>query len=170
MVEQWKNVNIKGYEIYEISNLGNVRRNGNILKQKTDRYGYRSVNLCVNNKRKSITVHRLVALTYIENPKNCATVNHKDGNKDNNCVNNLEWLTSAENTRHAQENNLFKFWYLVNVYNEKSGELIGQYNSLRSLCLKLKLINRTEVMIALNNGFGYRGYKFEKIKGGRENV
>ena len=64
-MEIWKNVNLKNYEMYEVSNLGNVRRNGKLLKKGVDRYGYLRVNLCNNNIRKTRTIHRLVALAFI---------------------------------------------------------------------------------------------------------
>ena len=162
-MEIWKNVNLKNYEMYEVSSLGNVRRNGKLLKKGVDRYGYLRVNLCNNNIRKTRTIHRLVALAFIENPNNCLTVNHKDGNKKNNMVENLEWVTSQENTKHAQENELYKFWNIVEVFKEKTKEPVGRYKSIRDLCKKLKLVNRTEVTIAINKNFSYRGYSFKKV-------
>ncbi len=72
------------------------------MKQKTDRYGYKVVEL----SRKSYTIHRLVALTYIPNPLNKKTVNHKNSIKDDNRVSNLEWMTNKENLQHASENGL----------------------------------------------------------------
>lgn len=61
--------------------------------------GYKTVCLYVNGKGKRVTVHRLVALTFIPNPKNCRCVDHLDSNRLNNCVGNLEWVTYAENTQ-----------------------------------------------------------------------
>ena len=105
MEEQWKPV--KGFENYQISNFGRVQsfsrkhRNGLILKPKVDRYGYETV--CIGNLegRKCPTIHRLVAMAFIDNPENKATVNHKDGIKANNIVDNLEWLTATENVQHS---------------------------------------------------------------------
>lgn len=97
MKEIWKD--IKGYEgLYQISNLGNVksmynyRGIGNILKPRLKK-GYYQIGLRKNNVRKWYAVHRLVAKTFIPNPDNLPQVNHKDENKLNNKVDNLEWCT-----------------------------------------------------------------------------
>lgn len=76
--EIWKDV--VGYEgLYQVSNLGNVKslRNNKLLKQTTDRYGYKRSTLSYLNKQKCFQVHRLVAMTFIPNPLNKPTVNHK---------------------------------------------------------------------------------------------
>lgn len=113
MNEVWKP--IEGYEgRYEVSNSGLVRslnyhRTGKvkILKTHTDRYGYVCVELPKeNNRRKHLTVHRLVAQAFVPNPKEKPEVNHKDGDKQNNCFSNLEWVTMAENQRHAWINGM----------------------------------------------------------------
>ncbi len=119
MIEEWKPVpNFE--ESYEVSNTGRVRsfdrvrpllsRSGNmtekkfrgrVLYQNKNNKGYVMVYLCLYAKRKSCTVHRLVAQAFIPNPDNLPEVNHKDGDKDNNSVENLEWSTVADNRRHA---------------------------------------------------------------------
>lgn len=76
------------------------------LTTPLDRYGYKKVSLSVNGKMKTTTVHRIVALTFIPNPHGCKTVNHKDGNKLNNHVDNLEWCSSQQNTKHAAQTGL----------------------------------------------------------------
>jgi predicted DNA-binding WGR domain protein len=88
---------------YLVSNFGRVKslRTNKILKQTTDRNGYLHVCLCTNNKRKNMMVHRLVALSYLPNPEDKPEVNHIDGNKENNRIDNLEWATSKENIDHA---------------------------------------------------------------------
>lgn len=102
---------ITGYEnLYLISNFGNVyslRRKKQLRKHLTKK-GYLKVTLCDNKKRKSITVHRLVAIEFVENIKNKPCVNHVDGIKTNNNFKNLEWVTESENTQHAYDNNLIK--------------------------------------------------------------
>ena len=117
--EIWKD--IEGYEgLYQVSTCGNVkslpkvRRNGTgtyiqkekLLKPSNTSTGYKKVELCKDGKRKSFKVHRLVAQAFIPNPENKREVNHIDGNKHNNNVNNLEWVTSSENKLHAFEMHL----------------------------------------------------------------
>lgn len=111
MVEIWKDV--KDYEgKYQVSNLGRVKsliykNNANnriykrekILKLFHDRNGYLRVDLKMG-KRKNAQVHRLVAIAFIDNTYNKPQVNHKDKNKENNKVENLEWVTNGENQLH----------------------------------------------------------------------
>ena len=110
-MEQWKVV--KGFENYLVSSLGNVKTiNGKLKKvvydSKND-YGY--VELWKNNKVKKFRIHRLVAETFIPNTLGKEQVNHIDGDKKNNCVSNLEWVTPKENIRHAIENDLSSIKY-----------------------------------------------------------
>lgn len=109
-MEIWKDIN--GYEgYYQISNKGNVRsldrfdgvhdRQETILKPNLKQNGYLQVGLRKHSTRKWIGVHRLVAIHFIENPDNKPQVNHIDGNKQNNNVENLEWVTAKENQNHA---------------------------------------------------------------------
>ena len=112
MREVWKSV--KGYEgLYKVSNLGRVKSiprpktTGGILKP-FKRAKYLSVDLRKINKRKTFQVHRMVAEAFIPNPNNLEQVNHKDGNKLNNVVDNLEWCTCSENVKHAYKNQLMK--------------------------------------------------------------
>lgn len=113
MIEIWKD--IPGYEgLYQISNYGNVRsmnynkKVGNIkeLKPNTTRDGYLEVHISKDSKRRYFLIHRLVAQAFIDNPDNKPQVNHIDGDKSNNNVSNLEWVTNGENQRHAYDNGL----------------------------------------------------------------
>ena len=109
--ELWKS--ISGYEgLYEVSNIGrikSVRRIGykgrivpeRILKQNPDSYGYPIVGLHKDGKSKTRTVHRLVAEAFIPNPLHFKEVIHKDENKWNNCVDNLEWCTTQYNLTYG---------------------------------------------------------------------
>jgi hypothetical protein len=119
-MEVWKTIN--GYENYEISSLGRVKslsRKTNfgcsyiiskeiILKYWMDKKGYSYVTLRSNNLSKNFLVHRLVGLHFIENPFNKPQINHIDGNKLNNKIENLEWATAKENLKHAVETGLNK--------------------------------------------------------------
>lgn len=106
MKEIWKD--IPGYEgLYQVSNMGRVKslnfnRSGlpRILKTK-NRQGYPRVILWKSGKRHEVCVHRLVAQAFIPNPENKPFVNHKDGNRRNNHVDNLEWCTAQENAIHS---------------------------------------------------------------------
>ena len=107
MQEEWKN--IIDYEgLYQVSNLGRVKSlnykhtgREKILKSSVDKIGYMYVGLCKNGKRKHYLVHRLVAEVFISNPNNLAQVNHKDENKHNNCVENLEWCDAKYNINYG---------------------------------------------------------------------
>lgn len=118
MEEIWKD--IKNYEgLYQISNLGNIKAlpkirgralvKEKILKPKIGQRGYKQIVLSKNNVKKGACIHRLVAIAFIPNTENKPFINHKDGNKINNCVSNLEWCTCRENTMHALNMGLRKY-------------------------------------------------------------
>lgn len=104
--EEWKV--IEGYEDYEVSNLGRILSNKKGKKKYLklfNKQGYYCTALSAN-KTKFLLVHRLVAKAFISNPKNKPEVNHIDGDKSNNHVDNLEWCTPKENINHAWKNGL----------------------------------------------------------------
>lgn len=117
-MENWKPV--VGYEgLYEVSDLGNVRGvdrilsdgrswKGTQLKPGKCRCGYKFVCLRKEGIVKNENIHRLVASAFIENPDCCRDVNHKDGNKENNKADNLEWITHSDNMKHAARTGLRK--------------------------------------------------------------
>lgn len=137
MQEIWKD--IKGYEgLYQISNLGNVmslnynrEKRSQMLKILTDSGGYKYVSLSNKATKTPKLVHRLVAESFILNPDNKPEVNHIDGNKSNNRVDNLEWCTSSENIQHAEKTGLRNNKYKIAIYQyDLNGNFIKEWNSI----------------------------------------
>ena len=139
MNEVWKD--IPGYEgLYQVSNLGRVKSLERVtarerlliakerILQPAERKGYLLVAIGARGERKTYSVHRLVAQAFIPNTENKRTVNHKDGNKHNNAVSNLEWNTDAENMRHAISTGLMK-----HQKNNKTSTPVAQYDKEMNL-------------------------------------
>ena len=118
-MEIWKYIN--GYfGRYEVSSFGRVKSHiyrghplTRILKLSIDTGGYPIVKLYFNKKSRTTKVHRLVAEAFILNPNRLPQVNHKDGNKQNNNVDNLEWCTCLENQKHA---------WRIGIHKKRFGE------------------------------------------------
>lgn len=109
MKEEYRPVG--GYEgLYEISNYGNIRslRTNRLMKKQIHSRGYYQVMLCKNGKAEHKRIGRMVAEAFIPNDDNLPTVNHKDTNKKNDRVDNLEWMSCGDNVRHAHKNGLVK--------------------------------------------------------------
>ena len=150
MKEIWKRLIYHGEDLgdwYEVSNLGNIRnaKNHRIRKLNALQQGYYFVGVSLGNRnvKPCIKVHRAVAETFIPNPKNLPVINHIDGNKLNNNVENLEWCTYLDNTKHAVETGLWKpfpsgfenvlskltkeqFEYIYKVYQPRHSEFGGR--------------------------------------------
>lgn len=165
MKEIWKD--IKGYEgLYQISNFGNVKSlDRYIINKNGDKQyfpgkyltqgvsdNYLKVTLSKSNKQRTFRVHILVARTFIPNPENKPEVNHMDGDKSNNRVDNLEWNTRSENELHAYKNGLAKpsdkqkqavAKYAKENYSKKviqyslNGEFIKEWNSMHDVWREL---------------------------------
>lgn len=173
MKEQWKD--IYGFEgIYQISNCGNVKnvkRNKNIALTYCKRTGYIYANLYNNYKRKNATVHRLIATAFIPNPNNFPEINHIDGNKTNNSIENLEWCTRSHNMKHAVANGLHmkviphdlrKTVVAMNA----DGSLIGTYNGLKAAADEFGISTQAISSYCKGNRKNKHGYKFEYQKEG----
>lgn len=109
-MEIWKAIEgTKGF--IEVSNEGRVRSllrgTPRVLKTTMDAKGYHRIRVTIERDKKGFKLHREVAKAFIPNPYNKPQVNHKDGNKNNNSVSNLEWVTNKENTHHAIKNGLW---------------------------------------------------------------
>ena len=134
----WKD--IEGYEgKYLVSDEGYVKRiyknkPARILKNRSKDDGYCTVSLCVNGKAKTCSVHRLVANAFLERPEGTTEVNHKDGNKQNNNVSNLEWVTQADNRYHAMEKigkpPFGKNARKVRCLDAVTGDVVAEYRSM----------------------------------------
>lgn len=131
--EIWRDVvNYEG--LYQVSNLGRVKSlisKEKILKQNLDYYKYSYVQLWKDGIGKKIKVHRLVAETFIPNRQNKPQVNHKDGNKLNNHVDNLEWCTGSENIKHALAHGLKKCKTKKVVQYDKQDNFIKEWESIK---------------------------------------
>ena len=169
MTEIWKD--IQGYEgFYQISNLGNVKslervidKGNGILQHRKERImnkresvdGYYVAKLNVNKKSTSIAIHILVARHFIDNPNNYPEVNHKDCNRKNNQVDNLEWCTHQQNVEHSKQLGHYKTKSGCDNPNYKNDTLKIKYKNNPTLakinnsrpreqngrCVKIRMIN-----------------------------
>lgn len=136
--ERWKA--IKRYEgLYSISNYGRVLSRARVINTSTYSTripnkilvggkidGYKSVSLSKDNKQKTFLVHRLVCLAFLPNPDNKDLVNHKDSNRDNNNLSNLEWVTQRENTCHSEQKFVNSSIYRGVSYHKKTKSYVSQ--------------------------------------------
>lgn len=149
MDEIWRD--IEGYEgLYQISNKGRVKSlkygKERILKPQDNGRGYMIIGLFKNGILKHIKVHRLVAITFISNPENLSEVNHKDENKKNNCVENLEWIRHMDNCNYGTRNERVGYSHSKPILQySKSGDFIREWQGAREI-EKLLGINHTSII------------------------
>ena len=133
---------IKGFPNYYVTEDGHIWSGwcGRYISEILTENGYRRVVLSKNNKSHNFLVHRLVAEAFIPNPENKPCVNHKDLNRENNCVKNLEWVTYKENNNYADHGskNGAAHRKRVGQYHPKTIELIAIYDSLKEAAAAVK--------------------------------
>lgn len=172
--EIWKD--IKGYEgIYQVSNLGRVKRleslvvnsigisrkiKEKILKPAKNHTGYLRVSLSYMNKKSNFSVHRLVAQAFIPNPNGFKLVNHKDEDKTNNIVDNLEWCSAKYNSNYGNRNIKVskKLSKKVYQYDKTKGNLIKVWSSAREVQRNLGFANSNIIKCCkgkINSAYGY---------------
>jgi len=159
--EIWRD--IKGYEgFFQISNKGRVKslarvdRRGHrvkerILKHHTSRNGYHRVGLNKNGKYPIKYIHRLISEAFIPNPENKPQINHIDGNKLNNKIDNLEWVTSKQNCIHARDNRLSS---IAKINMEIASQIREMYYTKmysHDQLAKLFKLKKTEIGYIINN-------------------
>lgn len=176
---------IPGFEgLYACDTKGQIYsyRSNKFLTPSKNKRGYLHVVFSVDKKRYDYRVQRLIAMTFLDNPQNKEQVNHKDGNKLNNCLENLEWVTPEENIEHAKQNNLFKVtctnppkhtkdgpqvaYVFTNVYNGAQFTILG----FRKLRKQLRISGYTYGLIQkyantgayIKNGI-LKGLRVDKI-------
>jgi len=115
---EWRQV--QEHANYEVNQFGQIRhkKRKQILKSRGNNGGYQYVNFKIDGKNTNFAVHRIVANAFIPNPKGYTEVNHKDYDKTNNCVENLEWVSSTQNKQHA---------YLKEKNRNSRGKEVEQY-------------------------------------------
>lgn len=161
---------IPGYE-----NLYKADRNGNIYTCKYKRFlkpndvgcGYLGVYLTKNKKAKTHKVHRLIAMTFIENNNNLPQVNHKDEDKSNNCVDNLEWCTFKYNMNYGTRIRRVAIGHYKEVFkiDISNGNIIEKYNSISqaSILNELDSSSITKCCKGKRGSAGGYAWKYAKV-------
>src|SRR5699024_3065456 len=130
---------IKGFEHYKIDKKGNVKslKSNKILKPRLHDKGYLRISLRKDGKTSSKYVHRLIAETFIENPHKCEQVHHKDGNKLNNDIDNLEWVNPTTHSHHTYMRNEKKFVPIPIIVVKVDGSEIKNFESIEEAAYQL---------------------------------
>ena len=160
-----------------VSSMGRFKSTNNIITFGTKRTSnYYTCNISVNGKRVPRKIHREVAKAFIPNPNNYKVVNHKDGNKSNNCVENLEWVTHSENTNHYIENKVNTVKKIlpttVSAYDKKgvkkidrlTNEILNTYNSIREASVDSNVRFKSISAVCHGRQEVAGGFKWEFVK------
>ena len=161
MEEIWKD--IEGYEgCYKISTKGNIQSTprkgtkGGLIKPTEDKDGYLCVGLNKNNERKTFKVHRLVAMTFIQNKENLPEVNHKDENKSNNHVENLEWCNHDYNSNYGTRGERIGEALSVPVYSVDELGNVEYFNS-KAEAQRITGIYASNILCAIRGEYSQAG-------------
>lgn len=163
MTLEEKAKSVIGYEgLYMVDSLGNVyRQDGKVLIQHKNKFGYMNVMLRKDGKQKQHKVHRLVAQAFIPNPQGKEQVNHIDGDKTNNAVWNLEWVTPKENVNHA-----FRTGLNIQKGNNKTPVLCVEtgiiYPSVKRASEDMGIISTSIFNVLSGLSENARGYHFRR--------
>ena len=164
----WKTV--ANNPLYEVSDRGEVRTiaTGHIKAQKTNKYGYASVCLSNSGKTTHPTVHRLVAEAFIPNPDGLPQVNHKDENKLNNSVENLEWCTAYYNSHYGTGRERSDRGRCKPILAMKDGRVVKEYPSTKAAAEDLGLNKSTIRGVLKSRRWAYTagGYEWKYAERG----
>lgn len=133
--EVWKPIAIEGLENYKISNLGNIVNPKGTVRKSYNNNGYRKIDFQVKKKKYRYLVHRLVAITFLENDvSERKYINHINGIKDDNRVVNLEWCTPSENIQHAVKTGLIKSGFRKTGLRNSREVRVSRHSQYDELC------------------------------------
>lgn len=172
-MELWSE--IRGQEgKYSVSTHGRIRneRSGYVSSGREAGHGYRKVTFYENNKPvRTEYVHRLVADAFLRKPVGCTEVNHKDGNMENNNVDNLEWVTSSGNTEHAVSTGALRPWNHPRKPVVATNIETGESRYFNSISLAEREIGSRHIDKVLSGKrYQTKGYTFRYANGGDANV
>lgn len=157
--EYWRT--IPSFPVYSASNYGRIRNDGTgrIMHTYLNTRGYPSLSLRKDNKQIQQSVHRLVAEAFLGGPHHGLDVNHIDGDKTNNCVENLEWCTRLENVRHAVRTGLRPGPRRKAVRIIETGDVFVSIQA----CAEYFGVNPAGLRYALEHSGFYHGYHVEFV-------